>query len=70
MTLMFQYSNNEEGTLLVESRKMGHQSPRTRQNTNEWVEDEVECMPAEEKINLHHWNIYLQMEKAIGSPLL
>lgn len=52
MAFMFRYSNSEEGTFLVESRKVGHQSPRTRQNTNEWVEDEVVCMPAEEKMNL------------------
>lgn len=44
MAFMFRYSNSEEGTLLAESRKVGHQSPRTRQNTNEWVEDEVVCM--------------------------
>lgn len=52
MALMFQYSNSEEETFLVESTKVGHQSPRTRQNKNDWVDDEVWCVPAEEKMNL------------------
>lgn len=57
--MIFQYSNSEEGTFLLESRKVGNQSlkvgnqsPRTRQYTNQWVEDEVQCMPAGEKMNL------------------
>lgn len=41
MALMFQYSDSEEGTFLLENRKVGHQSPRTRQNKNEGVKDEV-----------------------------
>lgn len=52
MALLFWYSNSEVGTFLPDSRRVGHQSPRTRQNRSEWLGGEAWCMPAEEKMNL------------------